>query len=46
VIATKNDIGRAGGPIPTFATHRSGHFLRMLELKDHQKILILVELWI
>jgi 2-polyprenyl-6-methoxyphenol hydroxylase-like FAD-dependent oxidoreductase len=26
---------RASGPIPTFASRRSGHFLRMLESKDH-----------
>jgi 2-polyprenyl-6-methoxyphenol hydroxylase-like FAD-dependent oxidoreductase len=25
----------ASGPIPTFASRRSGHFLRMLESKDH-----------
>jgi hypothetical protein len=35
----------ANNPVSTFAYHCSGHFANV-EIKDHGKTLILVELWI
>jgi hypothetical protein len=42
----KQRKSHTSGPIPTFAPPSQRVLLRMLELKDHEKSLIMVELWI